>query len=72
VITEWAHSKQGSVLHVEVTDTDWWELCGIPSVGAILVRPDDHIAWVSHDESTAASIKELHKVFDAVFRGLAK
>ena len=65
-ICDWAHNKQGSLLHVEVIDADWWGLCKIPSVGAILVRPDDHVAWVSHSESNSDSINDLHNVFAAV------
>ncbi|MFE3260046.1 FAD-dependent monooxygenase [Nocardia sp. NPDC059091] len=39
--------------------------CGIPAAGAILVRPDGHIAWLATDESKTPD-KELAAAFDAV------
>ncbi|KAF3785341.1 hypothetical protein EJ110_NYTH28182 [Nymphaea thermarum] len=60
----------GSVIEVQIKKTQasssWWELV---SRGAILVRPDDHIAWqVSLSESIQNPALEFERVFSQLMR----
>ncbi|KNA16154.1 hypothetical protein SOVF_091900 [Spinacia oleracea] len=43
----------------------WWDLCGMNDRGAILVRPDEHIAWRARSEVRYPSY-EMDKVFSVV------
>ncbi|KAL2903592.1 putative polyketide hydroxylase [Bienertia sinuspersici] len=43
----------------------WWDLCGMDDRGAILVRPDEHIAWRARSEVHRPSY-EMDRVFSAV------
>lgn len=43
----------------------WWDLCGMNDRGAILVRPDEHIAWRAMSEIRYPSY-EMDKVFSVV------
>ncbi|XP_048503383.1 uncharacterized protein LOC104897625 isoform X2 [Beta vulgaris subsp. vulgaris] len=43
----------------------WWELCGMNDKGAILVRPDEHIAWRVKSEVRYPSYV-MDRVFSAV------
>ncbi|KAL5717346.1 hypothetical protein ACHQM5_010364 [Ranunculus cassubicifolius] len=44
----------------------WWEMCRMGNKGAILVRPDEHIAWRSKDELLSDPVLEMEKVFSQV------
>lgn len=44
----------------------WWDLCGMNDRGAILVRPDEHIAWRSQLEIREDPVLVLRGVFHAV------
>lgn len=46
----------------------WWDLCQMTNRGAILVRPDEHIAWRAKSEIKNNPLLELKKVFSAVLR----
>lgn len=46
----------------------WWDLCQMTNRGAILVRPDEHIAWRAKPEIKNNPLLELKKVFSAVLR----
>ncbi|XP_073387845.1 uncharacterized protein [Physcomitrium patens] len=59
------------VVHAEQADQGWWELCGVPDVGAILVRPDEHVAWRSLNLPDRSSAEHLHRAFAEVFPALA-
>lgn len=59
-------ASENRVIHAEVGQ-GWWELCGVPDVGAILVRPDEHVAWRSTIAPDSSSVQHLHKVFAKVF-----
>lgn len=63
---KWDNGNREDILHVEEVDKDWWQLCKLSHLGAILVRPDDHVAWVSSMETSSCSIHELHDVFATV------
>lgn len=66
-LREWGGEKAHCVMHVEEVDRSWWELCRIPDVGVILIRPDDHVAWMSA-QSCSSSTKYLHDVFADVLK----
>ncbi|CAI9761716.1 unnamed protein product [Fraxinus pennsylvanica] len=44
----------------------WWDLCRMTDRGAILVRPDEHIAWREKSGTMNDPIYELKKVFHVV------
>lgn len=45
----------------------WWEMCKMTESGAILVRPDEHIAWrVKSGVDVGDPIQELKTVFSVV------
>lgn len=45
----------------------WWNLCQITDRGAILVRPDEHIAWRATSEVTGDLISLMRGVFSKIF-----
>lgn len=45
----------------------WWDLCQITDRGAILVRPDEHIAWRAKSEVTGDLISLMRPVFSKIF-----
>ncbi|KAG6554781.1 hypothetical protein Mapa_003801 [Marchantia paleacea] len=51
VVLKWRQLETVYVVHVEEDVDSWWKLCGIPSTGALLVRPDEHIAWRTLEEA---------------------
>ncbi|KAL2641956.1 hypothetical protein R1flu_009543 [Riccia fluitans] len=58
VAHEWVQLKTVNLLHAGEDDGCWFKLCGMPSTGALLVRPDQHIAWrVVEQAGTDASSK---------------
>ncbi|KAG0583412.1 hypothetical protein KC19_3G134100 [Ceratodon purpureus] len=65
-VPKWVSASESILTHAEV-DQGWWELCGIPDVGAILVRPDEHVAWRSTTAPDRSSDQLLRKVFAKVF-----
>lgn len=53
---------------VEVNrSTNWWNMCEMMETGAILVRPDEHIAWRTCSGLDGDPIEEMRRVFSAVF-----
>lgn len=46
----------------------WWDLCQMTERGAILVRPDEHIAWRAKFEIKNDPSLELKKAFSAILR----
>ncbi|BFI27883.1 hypothetical protein MPTK2_2g14360 [Marchantia polymorpha subsp. ruderalis] len=44
VVRRWRQLETACVVHVEEDVDSWWKLCGMPSTGALIVRPDEHIA----------------------------
>lgn len=58
--------------HVDVVEVkksqnspSWWDLCKMNDRGAILVRPDEHIAWRARSE-IQDPISEMDRVFSVV------
>ncbi|KAG0496552.1 hypothetical protein HPP92_001243 [Vanilla planifolia] len=43
--------------------TSWWEMCHLSGNGAILVRPDEHIAWITESNTIKDPVSELDRVF---------
>ena len=48
------------------TSPSWWDLCKMTDKGAILVRPDDHIAWRVKSGLVGDPGKGMKRVFSAV------
>lgn len=48
------------------SSSSWWELCRMTDRGAILVRPDEHIAWRVKSEIVGDPMSEMRKAFSAV------
>lgn len=48
--------------------SSWWDLCQMTEKGAILVRPDEHIAWRAKSEIKDDPHLELKKVFSAILK----
>ncbi|XP_042063668.1 putative polyketide hydroxylase [Salvia splendens] len=46
----------------------WWDLCQMTNRGAILVRPDEHVAWRTKSGIEGDPVSELKKVFSAILR----
>ncbi|KAK9072259.1 hypothetical protein SSX86_008692 [Deinandra increscens subsp. villosa] len=46
--------------------SSWWDICKMTHRGAILVRPDDHIAWRVKSAVVGDIRFEMNKVFSAV------
>ena len=45
----------------------WWDICKMTDKGAILVRPDDHIAWRAAKTGIVGDpILEMRRVFSAI------
>jgi hypothetical protein len=65
-VQKWAFAIECRVIHAEI-DEGWWQLCGVPAVGAILVRPDEHVAWRATTAPDSSSVQQLHYVFTKVF-----
>lgn len=45
----------------------WWDVCQMTERGAILVRPDEHIAWRMKFGITGNPVLEMRRVFCTVF-----
>ncbi|XP_028772198.1 uncharacterized protein LOC114729368 isoform X2 [Neltuma alba] len=46
--------------------SNWWEMCQMKESGAILVRPDEHIAWRTSSGLAGDPKVEMQKVFSLV------
>ncbi|MED6133990.1 hypothetical protein PIB30_033295 [Stylosanthes scabra] len=45
--------------------SNWWDMCKMTNRGAILVRPDEHIAWRTSSELAGDPRLEMQRVFSA-------
>ncbi|KAK1290006.1 hypothetical protein QJS10_CPB18g00484 [Acorus calamus] len=50
----------------EVGHSSWWEICQMTNRGAILVRPDEHIAWSVESGVTGDPSGEMDMVFSVI------
>lgn len=48
------------------TSYSWWDICQITERGALLVRPDEHIAWCSKSEIKGNLVIEMNRIFCTV------
>uniref|UniRef100_A0A7N0ZZ29 FAD-binding domain-containing protein n=1 Tax=Kalanchoe fedtschenkoi TaxID=63787 RepID=A0A7N0ZZ29_KALFE len=48
------------------TSMSWWDICQMPQSGAILVRPDDHIAWRAKEGVLVNPYLEMERVFSTI------
>nr|GME18966.1 putative polyketide hydroxylase isoform X1 [Ipomoea batatas] len=46
--------------------SSWWGACQMTDRGAILVRPDEHIAWRTKSELAGDATTEMRKVFHTI------
>lgn len=49
------------------TSPSWWNLCQMTDRGAILVRPDEHVAWRSKSGNVNDPTLEMKRVFNTIF-----
>lgn len=45
------------------TSDSWWDICQMKERGAILVRPDEHIAWRIKSEIKGNLVIEMNRIF---------
>lgn len=46
--------------------SSWWSICQMSGRGAILARPDEHIAWQTKSGIVGDPMQEMKRVFSAV------
>jgi 2,4-dichlorophenol 6-monooxygenase len=71
----WAHAVAAAIVpirHVRIGDDialaqSWGEQCGLAATGAVLVRPDQHVAWRS-DSLPADPIESLTTALKRILR----
>ncbi|CAM6082506.1 unnamed protein product [Calypogeia fissa] len=68
MLYEWGYENRDNVIQVEEFLSAWWELCTVPASGAILVRPDDHVAWRTKLHATSGASLEVQRVLKRVLR----
>lgn len=67
-LTPWENYMDVQEIRQSSTSPSWWDVCRMTDNGAILVRPDEHIAWrvksgVSGDLNT-----QMKRVFTALLK----
>jgi 2,4-dichlorophenol 6-monooxygenase len=65
--TQWPLTRV--VIGVDVTDEDgtWTSLSGIRHDGALLIRPDQHVAWRTQ-EGPSGDVDDLHEVLNSLMK----
>jgi len=54
------------VVEAQSSTSNWWDMCNMTSRGAILVRPDEHIAWRTSSGLAGDPRVEMQRVFAAI------
>lgn len=54
------------VVEVRSSTSNWWDMCNMTNRGAILVRPDEHIAWRTVSGLAGDPRVEMQRVFSAI------
>lgn len=54
------------VIEAQSSTSNWWDMCNMTSRGAILVRPDEHIAWRTSSGLAEDPRVEMQRVFAAI------
>ncbi|KAH6797782.1 oxidoreductase family protein [Perilla frutescens var. hirtella] len=67
-LSPWKHFIDVAESKSSPTSPSWWDLCQMTDRGAILVRPDEHVAWRTKSEIRNDPPLELKKVFSAILR----
>ncbi|KAJ7980129.1 FAD/NAD(P)-binding oxidoreductase family protein [Quillaja saponaria] len=65
-LTPWDNYIDVTEVKISSTSPSWWEICKMTDKGAILVRPDEHIAWCSRSALVGDPMVEMQCVFCAV------
>lgn len=63
----WTNFIEVVELRNSPTSISWWDVCQMTDRGAILVRPDEHIAWRTKFGITADPVLEMERVFCTIF-----
>lgn len=54
------------VVEASSTTSNWWDMCNMTNRGAILVRPDEHIAWRTISGLAGDPRAEMQRIFSAI------
>lgn len=65
-LTPWKNVIDVVEVRHSSTSLSWWDICQMTYRGAILVRPDEHIAWRVKSGVVGDIVFELRRVFLAV------
>ncbi|KAB1209531.1 2,4-dichlorophenol 6-monooxygenase [Morella rubra] len=65
-LTPWENYIDVVELKRSPTSPSWWDMCQMTEKGAILVRPDEHIAWRVKAGVVGEPITEMERVFSAI------
>ncbi|XP_022887617.1 uncharacterized protein LOC111403366 isoform X1 [Olea europaea var. sylvestris] len=65
-LSPWKNFVDAVEVKSSSSSPSWWDLCRMTDRGAILVRPDEHIAWRAKSGIMNDPIYELKKVFHLV------
>lgn len=68
IAEDWSRMNRESLIDAEDITGSWWELCKMPNQGAILVRPDEHIAWKSDFSFNEDALDELNRVISILLK----
>lgn len=63
----WTNFIEVAELRNPPTSVSWWDVCQMTDRGAILVRPDEHIAWRTKFGITADPVLEMERIFSTIF-----
>lgn len=66
VLTPWENYIDVVEVKRSSTSPSWWDICQMTDKGAILVRPDEHIAWRAKSRVVGDPIMEMKRVFSAI------
>lgn len=65
-LTPWRNYIDVMEVQKSSTSSSWWDICQMTNKGAILVRPDEHVAWRLKSEITGDPATEIRRAFSAV------
>lgn len=65
LLTPWENYIDVVEVKKSSNPSSWWDLCQMTDKGAILVRPDEHVAWRVKSGVVGDPITEMRRVFSA-------
>ncbi|PQP91960.1 uncharacterized protein Pyn_29124 [Prunus yedoensis var. nudiflora] len=65
LLTPWENCIDVVEVKTSSNPSSWWDLCQMTDKGAILVRPDEHVAWRVKSGVVGDPITEMRRVFSA-------